>query len=82
MFSDFIVKHVLFLGVPSQPSNLRATDIGETSVTLQWSKPTHSGENIVSYELYWNDTYAKEKHHRLVTSTCGRSGSKWAVNYL
>ncbi|KAJ8911411.1 hypothetical protein NQ315_005944, partial [Exocentrus adspersus] len=53
-------------GVPSQPSNLRASDIGETSVTLQWSKPTHSGESIVSYELYWNDTYAKEKHHRRI----------------
>nr|XP_022917798.1 tyrosine-protein phosphatase Lar isoform X3 [Onthophagus taurus] len=53
-------------GVPSQPSNLRASDIGETSVTLQWSKPVHSGESIVSYELYWNDTYAKEKHHRRI----------------
>ena len=45
--------------VPSQPSNLRASEVGETSVTLQWSRPTHAGENIVSYELYWNDTYAK-----------------------
>jgi len=45
--------------VPSQPSNLRATDIGETSVVLHWSKPVHAGENIVSYELYWNDTYAE-----------------------
>ncbi|XP_074033779.1 tyrosine-protein phosphatase Lar isoform X2 [Leptinotarsa decemlineata] len=53
-------------GVPSQPSNLRTSDIGESSVTLQWTKPTHSGENIVSYELYWNDTYAKEKHHRRI----------------
>ncbi|KAG8254775.1 hypothetical protein J6590_005340 [Homalodisca vitripennis] len=53
-------------GVPSQPSNLITTDVGETSVSLQWSKPSHSGENIVSYELYWNDTYAKEKHHRRI----------------
>ncbi|XP_057663136.1 tyrosine-protein phosphatase Lar isoform X3 [Diorhabda carinulata] len=53
-------------GVPSQPSNLRTSDIGESSVTLQWTKPSHSGENIVSYELYWNDTYAKEKHHRRI----------------
>lgn len=52
--------------MPSQPSNLRASDIGESSVTLQWNKPTHSGESIVSYELYWNDTYAKEKHHRRI----------------
>lgn len=51
-------------GVPSQPSNFRATDIGETAVTLQWSKPTHSSENIVHYELYWNDTYANQDHHK------------------
>ncbi|XP_063915397.1 tyrosine-protein phosphatase Lar isoform X6 [Zophobas morio] len=56
-------------GVPSQPSNLVASDIGETSVTLEWKKPTHSGENIVNYELYWNDTYAKEKHHRRISVT-------------
>lgn len=51
-------------GVPSQPSNFRATDIGETAVTLQWSKPTHSSDNIVHYELYWNDTYANQAHHK------------------
>jgi len=45
--------------VPSQPSNLRTSEVGETSVTLQWSRPAHAGENIVGYELYWNDTYAK-----------------------
>jgi receptor-type tyrosine-protein phosphatase F len=28
-------------------------------VVLHWSKPVHAGENIVSYELYWNDTYAE-----------------------
>uniref|UniRef100_A0A182UAS5 Fibronectin type-III domain-containing protein n=1 Tax=Anopheles melas TaxID=34690 RepID=A0A182UAS5_9DIPT len=54
-------------GVPSQPSNFRATDVGETAVTLQWSRPTHSGENIVHYELYWNDTYANEQHHQYRT---------------
>ncbi|KAL1129262.1 hypothetical protein AAG570_013791 [Ranatra chinensis] len=53
-------------GVPSQPINLRATDVGETSVSLQWTKPVHSGESIVSYELYWNDTYAKERNHRRI----------------
>ncbi|XP_049808964.1 tyrosine-protein phosphatase Lar [Schistocerca nitens] len=53
-------------GVPSQPSNLRVSDIGETSVTLLWSKPSHSSENIVSYELYWNDTYAKERNHKRI----------------
>lgn len=46
-------------GVPSQPENLSVVETGESSVTLQWSKPAHSAENILSYELYWNDTYAK-----------------------
>lgn len=50
-------------GVPSQPEMLTAVDIGETKVTLQWSKPAHSAENILSYELYWNDTYAKVDIH-------------------
>uniref|UniRef100_A0A1I8NX65 protein-tyrosine-phosphatase n=1 Tax=Stomoxys calcitrans TaxID=35570 RepID=A0A1I8NX65_STOCA len=56
-------------GVPSQPSNFRATDIGETGVTLQWSKPSHSSENIVHYELYWNDTYANQDHHKRISNT-------------
>ncbi|XP_076625271.1 tyrosine-protein phosphatase Lar isoform X9 [Colletes latitarsis] len=53
-------------GVPSQPEMLTAVEIGETKVVLQWSKPALSAENILSYELYWNDTYAKEKHHRRI----------------
>ncbi|XP_072749462.1 tyrosine-protein phosphatase Lar isoform X5 [Anoplolepis gracilipes] len=56
-------------GVPSQPEMLTAVEIGETKVMLQWSKPAHSAENILSYELYWNDTYAKEKHHRRIPVT-------------
>ncbi|XP_011315054.1 tyrosine-protein phosphatase Lar isoform X2 [Fopius arisanus] len=56
-------------GVPSQPENLSVVDSGETSATLRWSKPAHSAENILSYELYWNDTYAKEKHHRRIPVT-------------
>lgn len=51
-------------GVPSQPSNFRAVDIGETAVTLQWNRPSHSSDNIVHFELYWNDTYANEQHHQ------------------
>lgn len=68
-YTYLMVSLIFFKGVPSQPSNLRASDIGETSVTLQWNKPAHSGENIVNYELYWNDTYAKEKHHRRIGLT-------------
>ncbi|XP_025425132.1 tyrosine-protein phosphatase Lar isoform X2 [Sipha flava] len=53
-------------GVPSQPRDLRVNEIEETSIGLQWAKPNQVGEQILSYELYWNDTYAKEKHHRRI----------------
>ncbi|VVC96328.1 unnamed protein product [Leptidea sinapis] len=53
-------------GVPSQPSNLMVVEAGETSVTLSWKRPSHAGDNIVSYELYWNDTYAKEHHKKRI----------------
>ena len=44
-------------GVPSQPMNLRIVSITENSATLSWKKPAHSGERILGYELYWNDTF-------------------------
>lgn len=44
-------------GVPSQPTNLRVTNITNDTVHLAWKKPAHPGEVIVSYELYYNDTY-------------------------
>ncbi|XP_041986321.1 tyrosine-protein phosphatase Lar isoform X5 [Aricia agestis] len=56
-------------GVPSQPSNLMAVEAGETSVMLTWRRPAHAGDNIVSYELYWNDTYAKEHHRKRIPIT-------------
>ena len=34
-----------------------ASQVGSTSIKLQWEQPDHSGENIISYEMYWNDTY-------------------------
>lgn len=64
VFDKYKYIFAISSGVPSQPSNFRAIDIGETVVTLSWSKPLHSGENIVHYELYWNDTYANEQHHK------------------
>ncbi|XP_059098877.1 tyrosine-protein phosphatase Lar-like isoform X3 [Tigriopus californicus] len=52
-------------GVPSQPSNLRVSEARATSVRLSWEQPAHSGENIVSYELYWNDTFTPDfENHR------------------
>lgn len=51
--------NIFFITVPGQPHNLEAKDIDETSVLLTWSRPLAAGENIASYELYWNDTYDK-----------------------
>ncbi|GIX90945.1 hypothetical protein CDAR_177492 [Caerostris darwini] len=51
-------------GVPSQPSNLRATPTSATTVQLTWTRPSHTGENIVGYELYWNDTFTQHEYHR------------------
>ncbi|GFU37481.1 tyrosine-protein phosphatase Lar [Nephila pilipes] len=51
-------------GVPSQPANLRATPTSATTVQLTWSRPSNTGENIIGYELYWNDTFTQHEYHR------------------
>ena len=45
-------------GVPGQPTNFRIEESRATEVRLAWDPPTHAGENIISYELYWNDTFS------------------------
>ena len=47
-------------GVPSQPLNFRIVETQATFIRLSWDRPAHSGENIVSYELYWNDTFERD----------------------
>lgn len=60
-------------GVPSQPSNLQCIDVTATSVILSWEKPLHSGENIISYEIYWNDTFTTDfESHRSVEADIDR----------
>ena len=54
----FILQVKTQQGVPSQPSNFRVVETRATSITLEWNQPSHSGDNIVSYELYWNDTFS------------------------
>ncbi|ODN02995.1 Tyrosine-protein phosphatase Lar [Orchesella cincta] len=54
-------------GVPGQPRQFRVTHVTPTSATLEWSKPNHIGDNIVGYELYWNDTFSKETSHRSIS---------------
>ncbi|KAG8188904.1 hypothetical protein JTE90_014959 [Oedothorax gibbosus] len=50
-------------GVPSQPSNLRVLATSSTTVHVSWSKPSHSGEKVVGYDLYWNDTFTQQQYH-------------------
>ena len=56
-------------GVPSQPVGLVAGEVGSTTIRLAWDQPDHSGENIVSYELYWNDTYTPSVSTQLELET-------------
>lgn len=53
-------------GVPSQPLNLLATSISATSVQLTWNKPSHIGESIIGYEIYWNDTFNNQENKRAI----------------
>ncbi|CAL4074439.1 unnamed protein product, partial [Meganyctiphanes norvegica] len=43
-------------GVPSQPTSLQPAHVTATEIELRWTRPSHQGENIISYELYWNET--------------------------
>lgn len=61
-----ILDEIVDVSVPSQPRDLRATEIGESKITLEWNKPSHSGESITGYDLMWNDTYSKVEYARLI----------------
>ena len=58
-------------GVPSQPTGLRAIGVTATSVSLEWARPSSTGENVNSYELYWNDTFTKVISVRLLELSDG-----------
>ena len=55
--------------VPSQPTELRAVAISSTTVQLSWKRPSHTGESIIGYELYWNDTFTQHEYHREIADT-------------
>ncbi|KAG1702048.1 Tyrosine-protein phosphatase Lar [Nymphon striatum] len=56
-------------GVPSQPLNLKSVSRSSNSISLQWDHPLHSGEHIISYEIYWNDSFSHKLHHKSVSVT-------------
>lgn len=53
-------------GVPSQPLNPTATSTSATTVQLNWNKPSHTGESIIGYEVYWNDTFTNQEYKRAI----------------
>lgn len=53
-------------GVPSQPLNLMATSTSATTVQLNWNKPSHTGESIIGYEVFWNDTFTNQEYKRAI----------------
>ena len=43
--------------VPSQPNGLRVVNEDATTAELAWDRPSHSGESIINYVVYYNDSY-------------------------
>lgn len=53
-------------GVPSQPAGIRAVSTSSSSIKISWSKPLHRNENVMGYEIYWNDTFADQSYQRAI----------------
>ena len=52
--------HVNLFAVPSQPSELKPTSVSATAIAIGWTRPSHQGENIINYEIYWNTKQEQE----------------------
>ncbi|KAE8743781.1 hypothetical protein FOCC_FOCC009612 [Frankliniella occidentalis] len=50
-------------GVPGSPTNFNLTEVSTSWARLEWSPPFPLAEHIVSYEVYWNDTYTRGRQH-------------------
>ena len=49
--------------VPEQPSKLKGEVLSASSVRLTWDSPETTGENIESFELYYNDSDFRQNVH-------------------
>lgn len=65
----FLNFALILISVPSQPSNLRVLATSSTTVHVSWSKPSHPGEKVIGYELYWNDTFTQQQYHQSLPDT-------------
>ena len=43
--------------VPFQPVNLVGEAVGPNTIEVKWESPREAEENILSYELYYNDSH-------------------------
>jgi len=49
--------------VPGQPSNLQGVPVSANAIRLSWDHPAGTGDNIISYELYFNDSVQRRGVH-------------------
>ncbi|XP_064626984.1 tyrosine-protein phosphatase Lar-like isoform X3 [Lineus longissimus] len=54
-------------GVPTQSKNLQGVAISPNSIQLSWERPEDSGESIISYELYYNDSHFRQNVRITIT---------------
>ena len=51
------------VAVPGQPSNLQGVPVSANAIQLSWDHPPGRGDNIISYELYYNDSMQRRGVH-------------------
>lgn len=49
--------------MPGQPTNLQGVSVSASAIQLTWDAPEDAGDNIQSYELYYNDSYSRRSIH-------------------
>ena len=55
--------------MPEQPTNFQGEAVSPISIQLTWDPPMDSGNNIQSYELYYNDSHSRQKLHVSISSS-------------
>lgn len=58
---------VYVFSVPGQPTNLQGVSSSASEIQLTWDAPEDAGDNIQSYELYYNDSYHRRSMHMTIS---------------
>ena len=56
-------KRLVLPSVPEQPTNLQGEATSPNEIRLVWDAPQDSGNNIRSYELYYNSSHRHRQTH-------------------